>query len=105
MRGIFLNFELKKRGLRFALFFTLLSLVSFFAGNALFQFLCLSFGVASFVFTLLFPEEFYSLTNWGLEFVLRIFSGIAKGALLLCYLLLWKPIRFFANLFVRKQDP
>ncbi|MDV6234894.1 hypothetical protein CH379_004525 [Leptospira ellisii] len=105
MRDIFLNFELKKRGLRLALFFTLVSLVFFFAGNAALQFVWLGFGIASFVFTLLFPEEFYSFTNWVLEFVLRIFSGIAKGALLLSYVLLWKPIRFFYDLFSGKQDP
>lgn len=104
MHSLFMNFEVKKRGLRLALFFTVVSLLSFLIGNAVLQFTLLGLGLVSFVFTLVSPEAFYSFTNWTLEFILTFLSGIVKGALLLFYVIVWKPIQFVIDLFQKEKN-
>lgn len=104
MHELFMNFEVKKRGLRLALFFTIVSLLSFLIGNAVLQFVLLGLGLVSFVFTLVNPEAFYSVTNWTLEFVLTFLSGIVKGGLLLFYVIVWKPIQFGIDLFRKEKN-
>ncbi|WP_061217599.1 hypothetical protein [Leptospira weilii] len=99
MHNLFANFEVKKRGLRIALFFTILSLICFLIENTILQFILLGLGLVSFVFTLIRPDAFYSFTNCVLEFVLVFLSGIVKVGLLLIYLIVCKPIRFAIGLF------
>lgn len=99
MHSLFMNFEIKKRGLRIALFFTLASLTSFLFGNAVLQFVLLGLGLLLFGFTFLLPEATYSFTSWGLEFILNFLSAFVKGGLLLFYILIWKPVLFVMDLF------
>ncbi|EKO14830.1 hypothetical protein [Leptospira kirschneri] len=99
MYKLFNNFEIKKRGLRISLFFTIVSLISFFIGNTILQFILLGLGLVSFVFTLVQPETFYFFTNLILEWILIFFSGILKVGLLIVYMILWKPIQVLINLF------
>ncbi|EMY78254.1 hypothetical protein LEP1GSC060_1330 [Leptospira weilii serovar Ranarum str. ICFT] len=99
MHKLFMNFEVKKRGLRIALFFTIASLICFWMENTILQFTLLGLGLISFVFTLVHPEAFYSFTNRLLEWTLTFLSGIAKGGLLFSYLIFWKPIRLGIDLF------
>ncbi|MBM9502154.1 hypothetical protein JWG44_18005 [Leptospira sp. 201903071] len=99
MHSLFMNFEIKKRGLRIALIFTLASLVSFLLGNAVLQFILLGIGILLFGFTLFLPETAYSFTSWGLEFILNFLSMFVKGGLLLFYILIWKPVLFVTDLF------
>ncbi|AXR61215.1 hypothetical protein [Leptospira mayottensis] len=103
MHNLFTNFEVKKRGLRVALFFTIVSLICFLIENTILQFILLGLGLISFVFTLVQPEAFYSFTNCALEFVLVFLSGIVKVGLLLIYLIIFKPIRFVIDLFPGKK--
>lgn len=104
MHNLFTNFEVKKRGLRVALFFTIVSLICFLIANTILQFIFLGLGFVSFVFTLVQPEIFYSFTNRSLEFVLVFLSGIVKVGLLLIYLIVFKPIRFVIGLFLREKN-
>ncbi|TGK14629.1 hypothetical protein [Leptospira stimsonii] len=99
MHSLFMNFEIKKRGLRIALFFTLASLASFLIGNAVLQFALLGLGLLLFGFTFVLPEATYSFTSWGLEFILNFLSAFVKGVLLLFYILIWKPVLFVMDLF------
>ncbi|AOP35996.1 hypothetical protein A0128_08540 [Leptospira tipperaryensis] len=99
MHSLFMNFEIKKRGLRLALFFTLASLTSFLLGNAVLQFVLLGLGILLFGFTFLFPEATDSFTSWSLEFILNFLSVFVKGGLLLFYILIWKPVLFVMDLF------
>ncbi|XDD51699.1 hypothetical protein AB3N59_08220 [Leptospira sp. WS92.C1] len=94
MHTLFMNFEIKKRGLRLALFFTIASLFSFLNGNAVFQLILLGLGLISFLLTLTIPETFYSFTNWVLEFILNSISALIKGFLLLFFVIVWKPVDF-----------
>ncbi|EMJ54008.1 hypothetical protein [Leptospira interrogans] len=99
MHKLLKNFEIKKRGLRISLFFTIVSLISFFTGNTILQFILLGFGFVSFLFTLVQPEAFHFFTNLILEWILIFFSGISKVSLLILYIILWKPIQVMIDLF------
>ncbi|WP_061248321.1 hypothetical protein [Leptospira alstonii] len=99
MHKLFMNFEVKKRGLRIALFFTIVSLICFLMENTILQFTFLGLGLVSFVFTLVLPEVFYSFTNRVLEWTLTFLSGILKVGLLFFYLIFWKPIGLGIDLF------
>ncbi|EMI65296.1 hypothetical protein LEP1GSC076_1631 [Leptospira sp. Fiocruz LV4135] len=103
MYKLLTNFEVKKRGLRVALFFTIVSLICFLIGNTNLQFIFLGLGFVSFVFTLVRPEAFYTFTNRVLEFVLIFLNGIVKIGVLLFYLIVRKPVRLVIDLFPGKK--
>ncbi|EKR36763.1 hypothetical protein FH589_11625 [Leptospira interrogans] len=99
MHKLLKNFEIKKRGLRISLFFTIVSLISFFTGNTILQFILLGLGFVSFLFTLVQPKAFHFFTNLILEWILIFFNGILKVGLLILYIILWKPIQVVIDLF------
>ncbi|ASP42306.1 hypothetical protein AMR47_13115 [Leptospira interrogans] len=99
MHKLLKNFVIKKRGLRISLIFTIVSLISFFTGNTILQFILLGLGFVSFLFTLVQPEAFQFFTNLILEWILIFFSGISKVSLLILYIILWKPIQVVIDLF------
>ncbi|ASV10229.1 hypothetical protein B2G50_17770 [Leptospira interrogans serovar Canicola] len=71
-----------------SLIFTNVSLISFFTGNTILQFILLGLGFVSFLFTLVQPEAIQFFTNLILEWILNFFSGILKVGLLILYIIL-----------------